>query len=185
MRNFYFWFMIFDYWQDHYKSVYQVSFCYEFIPGFKSYLTSWTWLSPSLLLIWSFLQCSPPFPSLLWPFLQYPFLSDDFRRLSLSYWCILFVAAVILGLVPSSSTINICDWNEIQNLKTQEIRIAIQTCKRSKSAKIYGCLMKHPTKPVQHGKFILLRQNMLDETLCWNKLHPTSSNMIFSSFLKL
>ena len=32
-----------------------------------------------------FLQCSSSFPSLLWPFLQYPFLSDGFRRLSLSY----------------------------------------------------------------------------------------------------
>ena len=35
-------FLIF-YWQDHYKNVYQVSFCYEFIPGFESYLTLLTY----------------------------------------------------------------------------------------------------------------------------------------------
>ena len=38
------------YWQDHYKNVYQVSFCYEFIPGFESYLTSLTCLELNFLL---------------------------------------------------------------------------------------------------------------------------------------
>ena len=33
------------YSQDHYKNVYQVSFCFEFIPEFDSYLTSLTWLT--------------------------------------------------------------------------------------------------------------------------------------------
>ena len=37
-------FLIF-YSQDHYKNVYQVSFCFEFIPEFNSYLTSLTWLT--------------------------------------------------------------------------------------------------------------------------------------------
>ena len=32
------------YSQDNYKNVYQVSFCYEFIPGFDSYLTLLSWL---------------------------------------------------------------------------------------------------------------------------------------------
>ena len=41
--------------------------------------------NPSLFLIWSFLQCSSSFPSLLWSFLQYPFFSDGFRRFFLSY----------------------------------------------------------------------------------------------------
>ena len=41
--------------------------------------------------------------------------------------------------------------------------------------------MKHPTKPVQHGKLILLRRNMLDD-MFWNKQKPP---WFFSSFLKL
>ena len=56
--------------------------------------------------------------------------------------------------------------------------------KRSKSAEIYECWMKHPTKPVQYGKFMLMHRNMLDEMLLWNKLHPASSNIIFFLFFE-
>ena len=37
------------YSQDHHKKVYQVSFCYEFIPGFDSYLTLLSLLIRSLV----------------------------------------------------------------------------------------------------------------------------------------
>ena len=40
---------------------------------------------------------------------------------------------------------------------------------------------QNPTKPVQHGKLIPLRRNMLDE-MFWNK---QSRTLFFSSFLKL
>ena len=38
------------YSQDHCKNIYQDSFCYEFIPGFNSYLTLLTWLQSLNLL---------------------------------------------------------------------------------------------------------------------------------------
>ena len=52
--------------------MYQVSFCYEFIPGFESYLTSLAWLIPLLMM---FKQCD------LLNFLRFIKLTENERLL--------------------------------------------------------------------------------------------------------
>ena len=126
---------------------------------------------------------SNPYLLFIWSFLQYPCLSDGFRRLFLSY-LVYFVRRCCNTWSCAFLIHNEYLWLKRNSKFENALRNSNCNSNVQKSVKNYKCWMKHPTKPAQHGKFIFLRRNILDEILFWNKLHPTSSNMTFFFFFK-